>query len=240
MRHRLRLPLPVACLLAVLACASESSLQQAQAAEAPRDEDQKTLYAIGLGIAQQLGGFALSAEELALVQEGLSDGILGREPKVNIQEYGPKIQAYAQRRTQERAAAQKEAARGFLVEQAALPGARNTASGLVLFELTPGTGDRPTATDRIRVHYHGTLRDGSVFDSSVDRGTPVEFALNQVIGCWQETLPKMREGGKSRVVCPSDTAYGDQGRPGIPPGAALVFEIELLEILGPAAATPDS
>ena len=83
----------------------------------------------------------------------------------------------------------------------------------------------------MRVHYHGTLPDGKVFDSSVQRGQPAEFQLNQVIPCWTEGLQKMKVGGKARLVCPSDLAYGDRGRPSIPPGATLVFEVELLEIL---------
>ncbi len=80
------------------------------------------------------------------------------------------------------------------------------------------------------MHYHGTLRDGTVFDSSVDRGEPASFGLNQVIACWTEGVQLMKVGGKSRLVCSSDLAYGDAGRPGIPPGAALVFEVELIGI----------
>ncbi len=95
-----------------------------------------------------------------------------------------------------------------------------------------GTGESPGATDTVSVHYHGTLRDGTVFDSSVDRGTPASFPLNRVVPCWTEGLQLMKVGGKSRLVCPSGIAYGDQGRPGIPGGAALVFEVELLSIDG--------
>ena len=82
------------------------------------------------------------------------------------------------------------------------------------------------------MHYHGTLRDGTVFDSSVDRGEPATFALNQVIPCWTEGVSLMKVGGKSKLVCPPDIAYGDSGRPGIPGGATLVFEVELIEIAG--------
>ena len=94
-----------------------------------------------------------------------------------------------------------------------------------------GTGAQPTATSKVKVHYHGTLVDGKVFDSSVDRGEPISFALNQVIKGWQEGLQMMQVGGKARLVIPSDLAYGDQGRPGtIPGGATLIFEVELLAI----------
>jgi FKBP-type peptidyl-prolyl cis-trans isomerase len=113
---------------------------------------------------------------------------------------------------------------------AAEDGSVRTASGLVSTEIVVGTGASPTATDVITVHYHGTFRDGSVFDSSVERGEPSSFALNQVIPCWTEGLQLMRVGGKSRLVCPSDIAYGDEGRSRIPPAAVLVFEVELLGI----------
>jgi FKBP-type peptidyl-prolyl cis-trans isomerase len=118
----------------------------------------------------------------------------------------------------------------FLEQMAAEDGSVQTASGLVSTEIVAGTGASPTATDVVTVHYHGTFRDGSVFDSSVERGEPSSFALNQVIPCWTEGLQLMRVGGKSRLVCPSDIAYGDQGRSGIPPAAVLVFEVELLGI----------
>ena len=112
-----------------------------------------------------------------------------------------------------------------------MAGAKTTESGLVYSEITAGDGASPGATDKVRVHYHGTLRDGSVFDSSVDRGQPAEFPLNRVIKCWTEGVAMMKVGGKSRLICPAAIAYGEQGRPGIPGGAALTFEVELLEIV---------
>ena len=94
-----------------------------------------------------------------------------------------------------------------------------------------GSGASPKATDTVMVHYHGTLVDGKVFDSSVKRGKPISLALNQVIPCWTEGVQRMKVGEKARLVCPSDLAYGDAGRPPtIPPGATLIFEVELLEI----------
>ena len=97
-------------------------------------------------------------------------------------------------------------------------------------ELTAGTGPSPKATDKVRVNYRGTLTNGTEFDSSYKRNAPAEFPLNGVIPCWTEGVQRMKVGGKSKLVCPSDIAYGDQGRPSIPPGATLVFEIELLGI----------
>ena len=105
-----------------------------------------------------------------------------------------------------------------------------TASGLIYEELTAGTGASPRATDTVRVHYHGTLRDGTVFDSSVDRGQPIDLSLRRVIACWQEGIPMMRVGGKSRLTCPPEIAYGQRSIGAIPGGSTLIFEVELIEI----------
>jgi FKBP-type peptidyl-prolyl cis-trans isomerase FkpA len=119
----------------------------------------------------------------------------------------------------------------YLDKAAAEPGAIRTPSGLIYRELTAGSGPSPKATDTVKVHYRGTLVDGTVFDSSYDRNEPAEFPLNQVIRCWTEGVQKMKVGGKSRLVCPASIGYGERGSPpAIPGGAALVFEIELLEI----------
>ena len=107
-----------------------------------------------------------------------------------------------------------------------------TKSGLEITKLRAGTGDHPRATSTVRVHYHGTFEDGEVFDSSVQRGRPAKFPLNRLIPCWQEGILMMREGGKSRLVCPPNIAYGARGKPGsIPPNATLTFEIELFKII---------
>ena len=107
-----------------------------------------------------------------------------------------------------------------------------TASGLQITELRAGTGESPTANDSVMVHYHGTFEDGSVFDSSVDRGEPAQFPLRRVIPCWTEGLQLMKVGGKSRLVCPPGIAYGERGAPPtIPPNSTLTFEVELLKVL---------
>jgi FKBP-type peptidyl-prolyl cis-trans isomerase FkpA len=114
-----------------------------------------------------------------------------------------------------------------------MPGATRTSSGLVYRELTPGTGASPKVTDTVKVHYRGTLVDGTEFDSSYKRNEPAQFPLNRVIPCWTEGVQKMKVGGKSQLVCPSSIAYGDGGSPPvIPGGATLIFEIELLGIGG--------
>jgi FKBP-type peptidyl-prolyl cis-trans isomerase len=126
---------------------------------------------------------------------------------------------------------QKEKSKEFLEKAAKEKGAEKTASGLIYLPLKEGSGAQPKETDTVKVHYTGTLTDGKVFDSSVQRGEPAEFQLNQVIKCWTEGVAKMKVGGKAKLVCPSAIAYGDVGRPPtIAGGATLVFEVELLEI----------
>jgi FKBP-type peptidyl-prolyl cis-trans isomerase FkpA/FKBP-type peptidyl-prolyl cis-trans isomerase FklB len=194
-------------------------------------DEQKTLYAVGLAISQNLAPFSLTEAELELIKAGLTDGVLKKERKVDLQTYGPKIRELAQARAAAAAAVEKKSSQAFLEKAAAEPGATTTASGLIISPMSPGTGPSPTPNDQVKVHYHGTLIDGTVFDSSVDRGEPATVALTGVIRCWTEALPMMKVGGKSRLVCPADLAYGDRGAPRIKPGAILVFEVELLEIV---------
>ena len=136
-----------------------------------------------------------------------------------------------QARAESQAGVEKEKGVAFIEKSAEEPGAVKTASGLVYIEMRLGTGAQPKPDDKVRVHYHGTLIDGTVFDSSVERNEPISFGLDAVIAGWTEGLGMMKVGGKAKLVIPSDLAYGDQGRPPtIPPGATLVFEVELLAI----------
>ena len=198
---------------------------------APETDDQKILNALGQALSQNLLPANLSADELAFVQRGLSDAVLGRDALVVLDEYGPQIQGFMESRVAVAAGGELELANAFLEAQAGLDGAERTESGIIIQEMTVGTGANPAAEDTVSVHYHGTLRDGTVFDSSVDRGEPTTFPLTGVIPCWTEGVQRIAVGGKSRLVCPPDLAYGPQGRPGIPGNAALVFEVELLEIV---------
>ena len=193
------------------------------------DQD-KTFYALGLAIGGNIKEFKLTTAELAFVTAGLSDSVLGKQAKVDLNTYGPKIQGIATERAAQAATVEKQAAGAFIEERAKEPGAQRSASGMIYIPVKAGTGASPTATSTVKVHYHGTLRDGTVFDSSVQRGQPISFPLNNVIPCWTEGVQKMKVGGKAKLVCPSDTAYGDQGSGPIPGGATLVFEVELLEI----------
>jgi len=198
-------------------------------------DDDKTIYALGLALARELEPFHLNEGELGTLAAGLNDGVLGREPKVDLEAQGPQIQALAQARIAAASAEETKASESFLAAAAAAPGAQKLPSGLIYLEVTPGTGASPQASDTVKVHYHGTLRDGTVFDSSVERGTPAQFPLDRVIPCWTEGVQKMKVGGKSKLVCPATIAYGERGAPPkIAPGAALAFDVELLEVT-PAA-----
>ena len=195
------------------------------------NEDEKTLYALGLSMGGSLVPYDLKPEEIAIVEAGLEDAATGATARVDIQVYGLRIRDFMQKRTAAKAATEKESARAFVEQLAKADGAESTSSGLVYVEVKRGSGALPQPTDKVKVHYRGTLIDGTEFDSSYERGEPVEFLLSQVIPCWIEGVQKMAVGGKAKLACPSDIAYGDSGRPpSIPPGATLIFEIELLGI----------
>ena len=204
----------------------------AGAAQEPKTDEQKALYTLGVVISRNLSAFNLSEAELEMVKAGLTDGVLHKELKADPQTARPQLEELQRTRMAAVADTEKKIGQAYLAKAASEPGATKTASGLVITTLKPGTGASPKATDKVKVHYHGTLVDGSVFDSSVQRGEPVTFPLNGVIRCWTEGVPLMKVGGKSRLVCPADLAYGDRGAPPrIKPGATLVFEIELLDIV---------
>lgn len=203
----------------------------AKGAPTPKTEDEKTLYALGLIISRNVAGFNLSQRDLELVKAGLTDGVLKKKPAVELETYGPKVDELVRSRGAARAASEKEGAKGHLEKAARESGAVKTESGLVIRTTQPGTGPQPAATDRVKVHYEGRLTDGTVFDSSRKRGEPATFPLNGVIKCWTEGLGRMKVGEKAVLTCPSEIAYGDQGRPPqIPGGATLVFDVELLGI----------
>jgi FKBP-type peptidyl-prolyl cis-trans isomerase FkpA len=210
---------------------------QVAVAADPKTDEEKTLYALGVALSRNLASFSLSPDELKIVEQGLSDGVAGDNLKVDMAEFGPKIQAFAKDRATKAAAKEKDASKGFVDKAAAEKGATKLPSGVIYSETSAGTGASPKPTDRVKVHYTGKLTNGETFDSSVERGEPVTFPLNGVIPCWTEGVQKMKVGGKAKLVCPSETAYGDRGAPPkIKPGATLVFDVELLSIEPPAPA----
>jgi FKBP-type peptidyl-prolyl cis-trans isomerase FkpA len=201
------------------------------AADAPKTEDQKTLYAVGLIVARQLSTFNLAPAELELVKQGITDGVTGNKPLVDVEAYSPKVQAMANARRDAQGVKLAADAKIFVEKAAKEKGAVKTASGLIYLSQREGKGAKPAATDKVKVHYTGTLVNGVVFDSSYKRGQPTEFPLNGVIKCWTEGIQLMKAGGKARLVCPPAVAYGERGAGGmIPPNATLVFDVELLEV----------
>lgn len=193
-------------------------------------DQEKSIYALGLSLYKSLGQFDLSPHELDLVKRAIADAAAGK-PALDLNEWGPKIGVLAKDRSARVAEHQKAASKAYQEKAAAQPGAVRMPSGLIYRDVKAGTGESPKATDTVKVNYRGTLVDGTEFDSSYKRNEPAQFPLNGVIKCWTEGVQRMKTGGKSVLVCPSDLAYGDQGRPSIPGGATLVFEIELLDIV---------
>jgi FKBP-type peptidyl-prolyl cis-trans isomerase FkpA len=197
----------------------------------PQTEDQKTLYALGLSIGRSIEVFSLTPEELGYVQAGIAAQVKRDPPAVEIATYGPKIQQLAMSRSAVKATAEKEKGKAFEDKAAQEKGAVRTESGLIYQETKAGTGASPGAEDIVKVHYRGTTIDGKEFDSTYKRNEPAEFPLSGVIKCWTEGVQKMKVGGKARLVCPSDIAYGDRGAPpDIAGGATLIFDVELLDV----------
>ena len=206
------------------------------AAEAPKTEEQKTFYAVGLLVARSLGVFQLTPAELEYVKQGISDAVTGKSPEVDLKVYGPKVQELVLARRKAQGEKMSASGKAFLDKAAKEKGAVKTESGMVYQSLKEGAGASPKAADTVKVNYRGTLPDGKEFDSSYKRGVPAEFRLDGVIKCWTEGLQKMKPGGKAKLVCPSSLAYGDSGAGEmILPGATLVFEVELLDVKASAS-----
>lgn len=200
------------------------------AADKPSPDELKTLYALGANVAGSLAVFNLTPAEMEIVLKGLTETRAGKKPDFDLNAYDQKIQELA--KTRRKAAGEKQAAAGkeYLEKAAQEKNAVKKPSGLVYIPLVEGKGNFPAATDTIKVNYRGTLIDGvTEFDSSYRRGKASEFKLNAVLKCWTEGVQMMKPGGKARLVCPPELAYGDAGVGElILPGATLNFEIELI------------
>lgn len=201
------------------------------AADAPTlTEEQKTLYAIGQSVSRSLAVFNLTAAEFEYVRQGLNDAQSGKSSSFEPATYNTKIQELAKERRKIAGEKQVSAGKEFLEKAAKEKGAVKTSSGMVFTSLNEGKGEFPKADDVVKVHYRGTLIDGKEFDSSFKRSKPLEFKLDNVIKCWTEGVQKMKPGGKAKLVCPPNLAYGDTGAGElILPGATLAFEVELIE-----------
>jgi FKBP-type peptidyl-prolyl cis-trans isomerase FkpA len=203
----------------------------AEEAKLETDED-RMLYALGMMIAARMPKFDPTADEIDKIVTGLKDGLQGKEPRVVLADYADKMDPFLQQRMAEAAAAEMEAGTRFREEAAKQAGAVTLDSGVIYVEVEAGNGAQPSAGDTVKVHYKGTLRDGTVFDSSIERGEPATFQVDGVVPCFAEGLKKMKAGGKAKLICPPEQAYGNRGTPRIPPGATLSFEVELIEVSG--------
>ena len=202
---------------------------------------QKTSYAIGLDIATSLKRQELDVDAKALTA-GIADGFAGK-PALTEQEMKAAIMdlqksAMARAEEKQKAAAEKnlKAGEAFLAANAKKDGVKTTASGLQYKVIKAGTGASPKPTDTVKVHYTGKMVDGTVFDSSVERGTPATFPVKGVIPGWTEALQLMKVGDKWQLVIPAKLAYGEDGPGPIGPNSTLIFEVELLGIEKPEAA----
>lgn len=201
------------------------------------NHDDKQSYALGMVFGQQIVGSLEQAKTEInhdILLRALSDVITQQDTLMSQDELQAFLIAEQQKQieaAQAAAAMSKDTGLAFLIEYAKKAGVMKTQSGIYYQVLTEGKGKKPAATDTVKVHYKGTLKDGKVFDSSIERGTPAEFPVNAVIQGWQEILPMMSTGAKWEIAIPADLAYGENGAgQDIGPNEPLVFEIELLEI----------
>ena len=215
-------PLRVVASVLAVACVTGATPTDSRAIE-----HEESFYQLGVAVGRSLTEFRLSEEELAVVQKGMIATIQGEA-------VSDPTEAQMKRLSEIRNARVAKITTDYLDKTKKEKGAEPQPSGLIYFEIEAGSGQSPVSTDDVEVHYHGTLSNGAVFDSSVKRGTPAQFPLDRVIACWTEGVGMMKVGGKARLVCPPGIAYGDRGAPPtIPGGAVLNFEVELIKIVAP-------
>ena len=198
----------------------------------------KVSYALGLGIGSQLKSMGADSLNIDDFAQAIKDTISGAELKVShkesqqiVQEFFKEQEAKQRAQAAENGKVAREEGEKFLAENAKKDGVQVTESGLQYSVIKEGTGKSPKATDTVVCHYEGFLTNGTVFDSSIQRGEPAAFPLNAVIAGWTEGLQLMKEGGKTRFFIPYNLAYGEAGAAGaIPPYAALIFDVELPEV----------
>jgi len=201
----------------------------------PLTDDQKkeALYGLGVLLAERtpVGNIGLDEKDLDQVLRGLQDEAMHKPLEVKMEEFGPKVDQLLTLKRQALAAAAKKSGDAYLAKMLKVKGAKKQPSGLIYIEEKAGTGPNAAPTDTVSVNYQGTLVDGKEFDSSYKRGKPAEFPLNRVIKCWTEGVAMMKVGGKAKLICPPEIAYGERGQPpAVPPNSVLTFEVELLSM----------
>ncbi|MEN9699998.1 MAG: hypothetical protein RLZZ301_1196 [Bacteroidota bacterium] len=193
---------------------------------------EKASYGVGMSIAESLSQQDLNSLDLTQVMAGMAAIFNGQQTQLSPEEANACIQEYLNAQKEEKYVANKQAGESFLDANAQRSEVKTTASGLQYEVLQEGEGPKPGPTNQVTVHYHGTLIDGTIFDSSVQRGTPATFGVNQVIAGWTEALQLMNTGAKYRLSIPQELAYGAHPHPGgaIQPYSALIFDVELISI----------
>jgi FKBP-type peptidyl-prolyl cis-trans isomerase len=219
--------------ISTVALAEQSAPAEVAESATTNNIDTNLGYFFGFSFGNMLKEGGNKTVDLDALMKGMQDSLNDREPTLQEEEQLAVIEAVKQRRTevqQQRATSQIESGENFLANNAKAEGVLQTASGLQYKIVEEGEGRHPILTDKVIVHYAGQLLSGVEFDSSIKRGEPAEFVLNQVIAGWTEGLQLMKAGGKMRFFIPSVLAYGPSGTRGIPPHSVLVFDVELIEI----------
>ncbi len=210
-------------------------------APALKTEQDSLSYAIGLSVANFYKQANITNINTALVTRAINDVNKKNKTLLNEQQANTVMMNFMQKAKSEKASAAKKTGQDFLAANKKKPGVVTLPSGLQYTIIKEGAGPKPALTDMVRVHYHGTLIDGKVFDSSIDRGEPIELAVNGVIAGWTEALQMMPVGSKWKLFIPSNLAYGDQqAGPLIAPGSTLIFDVELLDIIKKPSNPTDS
>jgi FKBP-type peptidyl-prolyl cis-trans isomerase FklB len=213
--------------IVMLVLMSQTSLQ----AQDEKTDMDTVSYSLGVLMAQNLKSQGFDNLKAADLAAAIEDVLSDKELKVNVEQANANIQAYMSEKQASQFGEVKTAGEDFLKTNGLRGDVVTTESGLQYEVLNPGSGAKPTPADKVTVHYHGTLIDGTVFDSSVERNSPATFGVTQVIQGWVEGLQLMSTGAKYRFFIPYDLAYGDRGAgPKIPPFSALIFEVELIKI----------
>jgi FKBP-type peptidyl-prolyl cis-trans isomerase FklB len=219
-------------------CFSVSALfscngQKGKSSASLKSKEDSVAYSIGISIGTNMKKDEIDKLNVDLLVQGMRETLRGDSTVIDNGAALNIIQSYLTDKQKMKTEAAKEEGRKFLEENKKKPGVKTTASGLQYIVMKEGTGQMPVATDTVVIHYHGTLLDGTIFDSTIDRGQPAEYAVNGFIQGWIEALQMMKTGSKWKLFVPSELAYGErQMGPHIKPNSTLVFELELLKIKG--------